>query len=173
VPANYAAVRRRVGFVFQDPNDQLFCPTVMEDVAFGPLHLGLKMEEVARRVVQTLERVGLTGFEHRVPHRLSAGEKRLVTLATVLSYDADILVLDEPSTALAPRNRRRLLDLLHELGGTQVVATHDLDFAWDLCDRVILLAAGRTVATGPTHDLLSDRTLLESHGLELPLRLQR
>ena len=173
IAANFTEVRRRVGYVFQDSNDQLFSPTVLEDVAFGPLHLGLPLEQVARRVKTALAEVGLSGFEHRVPQRLSAGEKRLVSLATVLSYEADVLILDEPSTALDPRNRRRLIHLLAGLGGTQLIATHDLDLAWELCQRVIVLAAGAVVRDGPAHDILSDRELLEASGLELPLRLQR
>ena len=173
VPANYAAVRRRVGYVFQDPNDQLFCPSVLEDVAFAPLHLDLPLEQIGQRVRHALAAVGLAGFEHRVPQRLSVGEKRLVSLATVLSYDAEILVLDEPSLALDPQNRRRLIALLAQLDGTQLIATHDLDFAWDLCSRAVLLADGRVVSEGPTRELLSNQPLLAQHGLELPLRLQR
>jgi len=171
-PPNYVAVRRRIGYVFQDPNDQLFCPSVLEDVAFGPLHLGLPLEDVAGRVRRALAAVGLNGFEHRVPQRLSAGEKRLVALATVLSYDADILVLDEPSSSLDPRHRRRLIGLLAQLAGTQLIATHDLDLAWECAGRVMLLSQGRVVAEGSSGDVLSNRALLEAHGLELPLRLQ-
>jgi cobalt/nickel transport system ATP-binding protein len=171
IPANYAAVRRRIGFVFQDANDQLFCPTVLDDVAFGPLHLGLPVGQVIERVQRALARVGLPGFERRVPQKLSAGEKRLAAIATVLSYEPEILVLDEPSTALDPRNRRRLINLLQEIGGTQLVATHDLDLAWELCERAVLLAGGRVVIDAPTRTVLLDRLLLESNGLELPLSL--
>ena len=170
-PRNYAQIRRRIGYVFQDPNDQLFCPTVLEDVAFGPLHLGMPVEQVVGRVRTALARVGLTGFEQRVPQHLSAGEKRLVALATVLSYEPQILVLDEPSASLDPRNRRRLIHLLLELGGTQLIATHDLDLAWEVCPRTILMNAGKLVQDGPTRQILSDRRLLENAGLELPLRL--
>lgn len=172
-PPSYVEVRRRLGYVFQDSNDQLFSPTVLEDVAFGPMHLGLPLEQVAGRVRLALARVGLDGFGARVPQRLSAGEKRLVALATVLSYGAEILVLDEPSTALDPRNRRRIINLLRELEGTQLIATHDLDLAWELCPRAALLADGRIVADGDTRTILADRDLLAAHGLELPLRLQR
>jgi cobalt/nickel transport system ATP-binding protein len=145
---------------------------VLDDVAFGPLHLGLPIEEVIERVQGALRRVGLPGFERRVPQRLSAGEKRLVAIATVLSYEPEILVLDEPSAALDPRNRRRLIELLKGIGGTQLVATHDLDLAWELCERAVLLAGGRVVSDGPTRTVLSDRQLLESAGLELPLCLE-
>lgn len=169
---NLMQVRRRIGYVFQDPDDQLFCPTVLEDVAFGPLHLGLSIEEVVRSVRQALDLVGLAGYEGRVPQRLSAGEKALVALATVLSYSPDVLVLDEPSASLDPRNRRRLLGVLKSLDRTQLIATHDLDFAWEHCERAVLLAEGRVVADGAAREILADRALLEKHGLELPLVLQ-
>jgi cobalt/nickel transport system ATP-binding protein len=145
---------------------------VLEDVAFGPLHLGLPTREVLQCVRQALEWVGLSGYEARVPQRLSAGEKALVALATVLSYSADVLVLDEPSASLDPRNRRRLLGVLGSLDRTQLIATHDLDFAWEHCLRAVLLAEGRVVADGLAHEILADRSLLEKHGLELPLILQ-
>jgi len=166
-------VRRRVGYVFQDADDQLFCPTVLEDVAFGPLHLGLATDEVIRRVRDSLALVGLSGHERRVPQKLSAGEKTLVALATVLSYSAEVLLLDEPSASLDPRNRRRVMGVLTRLPGTQLIATHDLDLAWEMCERTILLAHGRVIADGGTRELLSNRVLLEEHGLELPLMLQR
>jgi cobalt/nickel transport system ATP-binding protein len=171
-PATYADVRRRIGYVFQDPDDQLFSPTVFEDVAFGPLHLELAPGDVAARVQRALDEVGLSGFQGRVPQRLSAGEKRLVALATVLSYQPETLVFDEPSAALDPGNRRQLLRLLARLPSTQIVATHDLDLAWELCDRTILLTGGHVHADGPTRAILADRKLLEANGLELPLRLQ-
>jgi cobalt/nickel transport system ATP-binding protein len=169
---NLIEVRRRVGYVFQDADDQLFCPTVLEDVAFGPLHLGLPIEEVIRRVRDSLALVGLSGQERRVPQKLSSGEKTLVALATVLSYSADILVLDEPSASLDPRNRRRVMGVLAKLGGTLLIATHDLDLAWELCERTVLLADGKVAADGKTRELLVQRELLEAHGLELPLMLQ-
>jgi cobalt/nickel transport system ATP-binding protein len=172
LPAAYVEVRRRIGYVFQDPDDQLFSPTVFEDVAFGPLHLGTTPAGVAQAVQQALAIVGLTDFERRVPQRLSAGEKRLVALATVLSYRPEILVFDEPSAALDPRNRRQLIGLLGKLDCTQVIATHDLDLAWEVCDRTVLLTHGHVHADGPTRKILSDRTLLEANGLEVPLRLQ-
>jgi cobalt/nickel transport system ATP-binding protein len=169
---NLIEIRRRVGYVFQDADDQLFCPTVLEDVAFGPLHLGLPIDEVVRRVRESLAMVGLSGHERRVPQKLSSGEKTLVALATVLSYSADVLVLDEPSASLDPRNRRRVMGVLAKLGGTLLIATHDLDLAWELCERTVLLADGGVVADGKTRDLLVQRELLETHGLELPLMLQ-
>jgi cobalt/nickel transport system ATP-binding protein len=169
---NLLQIRRRVGYVFQDADDQLFCPTVLEDVAFGPLQLGWATAEVVQRVREALEMVGLGGLERRVPQKLSAGEKTLVALATVLSYSAEVLILDEPSASLDPRNRRRVMGVLARLDGTQLIATHDLDLAWELCERTVLLADGAVVADGPTRELLSSRDLLERHGLELPLMLQ-
>jgi len=172
VPANYRAVRRRVGYVFQDPDDQLFSPSVLEDVAFGPLHMGLPHDEIASRVDRALEAVGLTGLDHRSPQRLSEGEKRRVAVATVLSYDPDILVLDEPTADLDPKNRRRLIELLGRMNRTLLIATHDLDLAWELCERVVLLRGGLVVADGPARRLLADAELLQANDLELPLLLQ-
>lgn len=169
---NLVDIRRAIGYVFQDPDDQLFSPTVLEDVAFGPLHLGQDTNDILRRVRQALETVGLSGYERRVPQRLSAGEKALVALATVLSYSAEVLVLDEPSASLDPRNRRRVMGVLAGLNGTQVIATHDLDLAWELCGRTVLLSQGQIVADGPTRELLADSAALERYGLELPLMLQ-
>jgi len=169
---NLVDIRRTIGYVFQDPDDQLFSSTVLDDVAFGPLHLGLDTAEVLTRVRRALEMVGLSRYERRVPQRLSAGEKSLVALATVLSYSPDVLALDEPSAALDPRHRRRVMGVLAGVGGTQLIATHDLDLAWELCGRTVLLSEGRIVADGPTRSLLSDSATLERHGLELPLLLQ-
>lgn len=171
-PAQYPQVRRRIGYVFQDPDDQLFSPTVAEDVAFGPLHLGLDPSELTDRVNRALEAVDLPGFGHRVPHQLSEGEKRRAAIATVLSYDPEILVLDEPSADQDPKNRRRLIELLRGRSGTVLIATHDLDLAWELCDRTILLRDGCVVAEGPTRQLLSNRDLLQKNDLDLPLLLQ-
>jgi energy-coupling factor transporter ATP-binding protein EcfA2 len=171
-PATYARVRRNIGYVFQDSDDQLFSPTVAEDVAFGPLHLGLDPGELADRVKRALEAVNLPGFGHRVPHQLSEGEKRRAAIATVLSYDPQILVLDEPSADQDPQNRRRLIELLRGHAGTLLIATHDLDLAWELCDRTILLRDGCVVAEGPTRQVLANRDLLQQNDLDLPLRLQ-
>jgi len=172
VPENYRTVRRCIGYVFQDPDDQLFSPSVLEDVAFGPLHLDLPHEEIESRVDRALEAVDLTGFDHRAPQRLSEGEKRRVAVATVLSYDPDILVLDEPTADLDPKNRRRLIELLGRMNRTLLVATHDLDLAWELCQRVVLLRCGTVVADGPARRLLADAELLQANDLELPLLLQ-
>lgn len=166
-------VRRRVGLVFQEPDWQLFCPTVGEDVAFGPLNLGLGRAEVAERVRETLSVIELPGFEDRSPFHLSGGEKKLASLATVLAMRPEVLALDEPTAGLDPFHRRRLIDLVRRLAGTRVLATHDLDLALELADDLVLLDEGRLVAAGPAGELLRDRELLERHRLELPLRLQR
>ena len=172
VPANFPEIRRIVGFLFQDPDDQLFCPTVGDDVAFGPLNLGFPRDEVRSRVSRTLEAVGLTGFENRVPQQLSFGERRRVCLAGVLACEPDLLALDEPSSNLDPRSRRRLIDILKACQAAQVVASHDLELILELCGRVIVLDQGRIQADGPTRDLLSNERLMRSHGLEVPLSIQ-
>jgi cobalt/nickel transport system ATP-binding protein len=162
------AVRSRVGLVFQDPDDQLFSPTVFEDVAFGPLYMGLPEAEVRRRVAQALAAVGMEEHQHQVPHHLSLGERKRVAIATVLSMDPDVVVLDEPSAGLDPRTRRSLIDLLRQLPQTMLVASHDMRLVWDLCPRTVILDAGRLVADGPTADLLRNAELMERHGLECP-----
>jgi cobalt/nickel transport system ATP-binding protein len=172
VSPNLQEIRRRVGLLFQDANDQLFCPTVWEDVAFGPRQLGLAKSDVAARVVAALERVGLAGFGERPPHHLSGGEKRRVCLAGVLACDPQILVLDEPTSSLDPRGRRQLINLLRELPLTQIIATHDLDMVLQLCPRSILLDGGVVIADGTTRDLLSNEELMLAHGLEVPPQLR-
>lgn len=167
-----ALARRAVGFVFQDPDDQLFMPTVAEDVAFGPLNAGLPPEQVERRVADALERVGMTHVRERPPYRLSAGEKRAVAIATVLAMSPDILVMDEPSANLDPRARRRLIKLLLSFEHTRIIATHDLEMVVEVCSRVIVLDGGKVVADGPTRELLNDEALMLAHGLERPHSLR-
>jgi cobalt/nickel transport system ATP-binding protein len=167
-----AEIRRRVGLLFQDPNDQLFCPTVREDVAFGPEQLGLGEAEVGERVGRALATVGLAGFEQRSPHRLSAGEKRRVCLAGVLACDPSVLVLDEPSSSLDPRGRRELRELLRRIPITTLIATHDLELVVELCSRVLVLDGGRLVAHGPAVEVLSDEALMLRHSLEKPHTLR-
>jgi len=167
-----AEVRRRVGLVFQEPDWQLFCPTVGEDVAFGLLNLGLSRDEILARVRETLDGIDLPGFENRSPFHLSGGEKKLASLATVLAMRPAVLALDEPTSGLDPFHRRRLIELVHREEVTRVVATHDLDLALELADDAVLLYEGRLVAAGPAAGILHDRELLEHHRLELPLRLQ-
>jgi cobalt/nickel transport system ATP-binding protein len=161
-------IRRRVGLLFQDPDDQLFCATVFEDVAFGPRQLGLDAAEVAKRVSVALAQVGLAGLENRPPQRLSGGEKRRVCLAGVLACDPSVLVLDEPTSGLDPRGRRELTALLRRLPATKIIATHDLELVVRLCPRTLLLDGGKLVADGPTLDLLANEGLMLKHGLERP-----
>ena len=168
VAANLAEVRRRVGLLFQDPDDQLFCPSVREDVAFGPQQLGVEEPQLSERVRDALQRVGLAGFEERLPHHLSRGEKRRVCLAGLLACEARLLVLDEPTSDLDPRGRRELMGLLAGLPVAQLIATHDLEFVVETCPRAIVLDAGRIVADGPTLELLDDEALMLAHGLERP-----
>lgn len=170
--SSVAEVRRLVGFVFQDPDDQLFCPTVCEDVGFGPLNLGLPREDVIQRITRSLEQVGLAGFENRSTLQLSTGERKRVCLAGVLACHPNVLVLDEPFANLDPRARRSLVDILRKFSGAQVIATHDLDFVVELCDRVIILDEGQVKADGPVRDVLSDDVLIAKHGLEVPWGLR-
>ena len=159
-------LRRAVGLVFQDPDDQLFMPTVREDVAFGPLNL--KFGDVERRVTEALRAVRMDEHAGRAPHQLSLGQKRRVAIATVLAMDPRVLVLDEPSANLDPRTRRELMELLETLDRTLLIVTHDLPLAGRLCERAVILSAGRIVADGPCLELLADTELLAAHDLELP-----
>jgi cobalt/nickel transport system ATP-binding protein len=167
-PDNVDTVRRQVGLVFQDPDDQLFCPTVEEDVAFGPQQLGLSEAEVDARVQKALLRAGLAGFDHRATHHLSHGEKRRACLAGVLACEPAILVLDEPTSDLDPRGRREFKALLRQIPATKVIATHDLELVVELCSRAIVLDRGAVVAEGPVVELLNDEELMLEHGLERP-----
>jgi cobalt transport protein ATP-binding subunit len=165
---NRKRVRATTGLVFQDPDDQLFCPTVGEDVAFGPIHMGVPAEEIHGRVERALAAVGLVGFERRIPHRLSLGQRKRAALATVLSMDPSILVFDEPTAGLDPRGRREIMRLMAGLSQTLLVSTHDMAMVWETFPRVVILDEGRVVADGPTSVILDDATLLEAHGLERP-----
>ena len=163
---NLSRIRAAVGLVFQDADDQLFSPTVFEDVAFGPLYMGLPPEEVGRRVESALLAVGMDDAGPRVSHHLSNGEKKRVAIATVLAMEPEILVLDEPTAGLDPRSRRGLIRLLAELPQTMLVSTHDLRMVEELFRRTVVLDHGRVVADGPTARLLADRAFLADHGLE-------
>jgi cobalt/nickel transport system ATP-binding protein len=165
-------VRKTVGMVFQDPDDQLFMPTVFEDVAFGPMNLGLPPGEVEARAVEALERVGALRLRERPPYRLSGGEKRAVAIATVLAMSPSILVMDEPTSNLDPASRRGFIALLASFRHTKIVATHDLDMVLDLCGRTIVLKDGKVAADGPTAEIFSDEALLADCRLEKPLRMQ-
>jgi energy-coupling factor transporter ATP-binding protein EcfA2 len=168
---NGPEVRRRVGLLFQDPDDQLFAPTVIEDVAFGPLNLGLGAAEARRVARESLDRVALADVAERPPHHLSFGERKRACLAGVLACSPTVLALDEPSANLDPRARRRLIALIRDLPVTKLVATHDLELALDLCERVVLLDEGQVRADGAAETVLSSSELLEEHGLEMPLSL--
>jgi cobalt/nickel transport system ATP-binding protein len=165
---NLEAIRRQVGLVFQDPDDQLFCATVAEDVAFGPQQLGLAGDALAARVDHALGVVGLGGYGQRATHHLSHGEKRRACLAGVLACEPSVLVLDEPTSDLDPRGRREFKALLQTLPATKLIATHDLEWVVGLCTRVIVLDRGLVVADGPTTEVLDDEALMLAHGLERP-----
>jgi cobalt/nickel transport system ATP-binding protein len=166
--ATLAEIRRRVGIVFQDPDDQLFLPTVGEDIAFGPANLGLRGAELTARVDEALAAVGMSEHRDRAPHHLSFGQRRRVAVATVLSMRPEILVLDEPSSNLDPAARRELAEILRSLPVTLLMVTHDLPYALELCDRSVILDGGSIVADAPTRELLSNVDLLAAHRLELP-----
>lgn len=165
-------VRRTVGMVFQDPDDQLFMPSVHEDVAYGPLNLGLPIEDVEQRVADALSTVGMLHLKDRPPYRLSGGEKRSVAIATVLSMSPSILVMDEPTSNLDPKARRQLIHLLKTFEHTIILATHDLDMVLDVCSRTIVLKKGRIEADGPSREILQNAALLDACRLEKPMRLQ-
>jgi cobalt/nickel transport system ATP-binding protein len=165
---NLPAIRAMVGLVFQNPDDQLFSPTVFEDVAFGPLHMGLSEDEVRTRVEAALEAVRMTGYRDRLSHHLSVGEKKRIAIATVLSMKPSLLVLDEPSAGLDPRARRTLINLLRDLPITMLVSTHDMKLVQELFPRTVVMDEGRIVADGLTMDILEDEALLTAHGLEKP-----
>lgn len=172
-PAQRRRLPTQVGIVFQNSDDQIFHATVFDDVAFGPLNLELPPDEVRKRVAEALQRVGLTGMEERAPFHLSGGEKRRVALAGVLAMQPSILLLDEPSMYLDPRGRRELVQLLHTLGGTRMIAAHDLELILQTCARVLLLDRGQLIMDGPARTVLADVQLMETHGLEVPYSLRR
>ena len=165
---NLRKIRALVGLVFQDPDDQLFSQSVYEDVAFGPLYMGLPKDGIAQKVRQALEDVGMVGAEKRVPHHLSEGEKKRVAIATVLSMDPEVLALDEPTAGLDPRGRRELIQLLRGLPQTMLVATHDMRMVAELFERTVIIDEGQVVGDGPTAQILAEPHLLERHGLEAP-----
>lgn len=165
---NLPLIRAMVGLVFQNPDDQLFSPTVFEDVAFGPLHIGLPVTEIHNRVAEALKQVGMEAYKDRLSHHLSVGEKKRIAIATVLSMQPEILALDEPSAGLDPRARRSLIRLLDSLPLTMLVSTHDMRMVRELFPRMVIMDEGRVVADGPTELLMNDAVLLETHGLERP-----
>ncbi|CUR60708.1 Cobalt transport protein ATP-binding subunit [metagenome] len=166
--ANLKEIRRRVGIVFQDPDDQLFMATVRQDVAFGPANLGVKGAALDKRVIDALDRVGMADYADRPPHHLSFGQRRRVAVATVLAMEPEILVLDEPSSNLDPASRRELADIMRSLDVTVLMVTHDLPYALELCPRSVILHDGTVVADGATYDVLTDDALMRANRLELP-----
>ena len=165
-------IRRTVGMVFQDPDDQLFMPTVFDDVAFGPFNLGLSVADVEQRVMEVLEQVGASHLRAKPPYHLSGGEKKRVAIATVLAMSPDILVMDEPTSGLDPFARRQLMSLLRDFHHTKIFTSHDLDMVLDICERTIILHEGLIKADGPTREIFQDEALLSSCRLEKPLSMQ-
>lgn len=168
---NLKKIRSKVGLVFQNPDDQLFTSSVFEDIAFGPLNLGISRERIRDRVKESLRKVSMDGFEERFPHHLSFGEKKRISIATVLSMDVEILVLDEPTSNLDPRSRGELIQLLKNFKLTKIIATHNLELVLKTCERVILLDSGKIIISGNTEEILSNKSLMEMHGLEVPPQL--
>ena len=166
-------IREKVGFVFQNPDDQLFMSKVEDDIAFGPRNYGIPEDEIDRRMTDVLENLGISHLKERLTSHLSGGEKRRVAVATVLVMEPSVLIFDEPSSYLDPRSRLLLMKEIASLKHTQLIATHDLDLALDICDRAIILQDGKIMADGPADELLKDRELLEGCGLEMPLSLSR
>lgn len=168
-----AKVREKIGYVFQDSDNQLFMSTAYEDIAFAPRNYGLEEEEVNKRVARALAQVHIDYLKDRQIYKMSGGEKKLVSIATVLSMTPDMILMDEPSIALDPKNRRNLIRILNEFSHLKMIASHDLDMILDTCERTILLSGGKIAADGKTEEILSDQKLLEENGLELPLCMQR
>ena len=170
---NLPVIRQKIGFVLQDSDNQMFMPTVYEDMIFGPLNYGLSKEEAEKRVDRVLGDLNLEELKHRHNHKLSGGEKRMAAIATILAMEPEMIVMDEPSTALAPCNRRTVINTINRLPQTKLIASHDLDMILDICQRVILLSHGRIAADGDTNIILRDKELLEANRMELPFCLQR
>lgn len=171
--SSLAEVRKKLGFVLQNSDNQMFMPTVYEDMMFGPLNYMVSREDAEKRVDSVLEQLGLEYLKHRYNHKISGGEKRMAAIATVLAMEPEAILMDEPTSALDPYNRRVVINTIRELPQTKIITSHDLDMIMDTCSRVILLSEGRLAADGSAEDILSDRSLLEANHMELPLSLQR
>ncbi|MBQ6388746.1 MAG: ABC transporter ATP-binding protein [Mogibacterium sp.] len=162
-------IRRKLGFVLQNSDNQMFMPTVYEDMIFAPLNYMMSREEADKRVDEVLARLHLEDLKHRYNHKISGGEKRMAAIATILAMDPEVILMDEPTSALDPYNRRIVINTIRELGQTKLITSHDLDMILETCDRVILISNGKIVADGPAEEILSDRELLEANRMELPL----
>ena len=169
---NLAEIRKKIGFVLQDSDNQMFMPTVYEDMIFGPRNYGLSKEETEKRVDTVLTQLGLQDLKHRHNHKISGGEKRMAAIATILAMEPEMILMDEPSTALDPVNRRTVINTINRLPQTKLIASHDLDMILDTCQRVILLSHGTIVADGDAETILRDKALLEANRMELPFCLQ-
>lgn len=170
---NLAEIRRKMGFVLQNSDNQMFMPTVFEDIIFAPMNYGMNKEDAEKAADSVLEALGLTDIKHRHNHKLSGGEKRMAAIATVLAMNPDIILMDEPTSALDPYNRRKIINIINSFDKTKVITSHDLDMILDTCDRVIFLSEGKVVADGSAEEILSNKELLEAHRMELPLSLQK
>ena len=169
---NLREIRRKLGFVLQNSDNQMFMPTVYEDMMFGPLNYMVSREDAEKKVDEVLARLGLQELKYRHNHKISGGEKRMAAIATILAMEPQAVLMDEPTAALDPYNRRIVINAIRSLPQTKLITSHDLDMILDTCDRVLLLSGGRLVADGPAREILQDRELLESHRMELPLRMQ-
>ena len=168
---NLGKIRKKLGFVLQNSDNQMFMPTVYEDMMFGPLNYMVSREDADKKVNEVLDRLGLQYLKNKYNHKISGGEKRMAAIATVLAMEPDAVLMDEPTSALDPYNRRVVINTIKELGQTKIITSHDLDMIMDTCDRVILLSDGEVIADGKAEDILSDRELLEANHMELPLSL--
>ncbi len=167
---NLSEIRRKTGYVLQNSDNQMFMPTVYEDLVFAPLNYGMSKEEAERKADEVLKQLGIEDLKNRYNHRLSGGEKRMAAIAVILAMDPEVILMDEPTSALDPCNRRIVLNTIRSMKGTRLVASHDLDLILDVCDRVILIDQGKVIADGKAEEILKNRELLEAHRLELPLR---
>lgn len=170
---NLSRIRKKLGFVLQDPDSQMFMPTVLDDMLFGPMNYGLSREEAENKADAILQSLGITELKHKYNHRISGGEKRMAAIATILAMEPEAVIMDEPTVALDPYNRRIVMNAIRAMQNTRVIASHDLDMILDLCDRVILISGGRIAADDTAETILYDKELLEKNRLELPLRLSR
>ena len=173
IPRNLAVIRKKLGFVLQNSDNQMFMPTVIEDMLFGLLNYGMSRQEALQRADSVLKELGQEKLRNLYNHKISGGEKRMAAVATVLAMDPEVLLMDEPTSALDPYNRRIIIETIRKLPRTKIITSHDLDMIYDTCSRVILLSQGTVAADGPAEEILKDRELLEANRMELPLRFQR